>query len=120
MLARTGDAAVIGVNSRHHRNRQRFTIAHEIAHLILHDFEVHIDRDFRAGTRWLVRSDTDVAEVEANLLAVELLIPYAMLLADLGDAGMDFEQHADVGPLAKRYGVSQQTMMHRLVRMQEF
>jgi Zn-dependent peptidase ImmA (M78 family) len=28
---------VIGVNSSHHPNRQRFTIAHEIAHFLLHE-----------------------------------------------------------------------------------
>ena len=37
---------IIGVNSLHHLNRQRFTIAHEIAHLQLHpDYitsEVHV------------------------------------------------------------------------------
>ena len=27
---------VIGVNSNHHPNRQRFTIAHELAHVVLH------------------------------------------------------------------------------------
>src|SRR5262249_22745239 len=30
------DVPIIGVNALHHPNRQRFTIAHEIAHLRLH------------------------------------------------------------------------------------
>lgn len=41
---------IIGVNSLHHPNRQRFTIAHECGHLVLHrerlTQEVHIDKKF--------------------------------------------------------------------------
>ena len=35
-LIRKPKEVVIGVNSAHHPNRQRFTIAHEIGHFILH------------------------------------------------------------------------------------
>jgi Zn-dependent peptidase ImmA (M78 family) len=36
--------AIIGVNSKHHKNRQRFTIGHELGHFLLHQGEkVHID-----------------------------------------------------------------------------
>ena len=41
---------IIGVNALHHPNRQRFTIAHECGHLVLHKAqittEVHVDKDF--------------------------------------------------------------------------
>jgi uncharacterized protein DUF955 len=41
---------IIGVNSLHHPNRQRFTIAHELGHLQLHpEFittTVHVDKQF--------------------------------------------------------------------------
>lgn len=115
MLARSGGYPVIGVNSLHHRNRQRFTIAHELGHLLLHDLDVHIDRDFRVRHRDTTSSTaTDPIEVEANRFAAELLMPYAMLAEDLGDAGIDVERMDDVGPLAKRYGVSVQAMMHRI------
>lgn len=120
MLARSGSTAVIGVNSRHHRNRQRFTIAHELAHLLLHDLEVHIDRDFRVVPRGAaVPTAKGAMEIEANRLAVEMLVPYDMMLDDIGDAGIDLESVEDVGPLARRYGVSRQVMMHRLARMGE-
>ncbi|PYU65849.1 MAG: hypothetical protein DMG49_23375 [Acidobacteria bacterium] len=46
-LIRNEDEAYIGVNSSHHPHRQRFTIAHELAHYFLHSgFRVHIDKDF--------------------------------------------------------------------------
>lgn len=115
MLARSGGSPVIGVNSLHHRNRQRFTIAHELGHFLLHDLDVHIDRDFRVRHRDAISSSaTDPIEVEANRFAAELLMPYAMLADDLGDAGIDVERMEDVGPLAKRYGVSIQAMTHRI------
>lgn len=115
MLARSGGSPVIGVNSLHHRNRQRFTIAHELGHLLLHDLDVHIDRDFRVRHRDATSATaTDPLEVEANRFAAELLMPYSMLAEDLGDAGIDMERMDDVGPLAKRYGVSLQAMMHRI------
>src|SRR5216684_8249525 len=41
---------IIGVNSLQHPNRQRFTIAHECGHLVLHrdliTTEVHVDKEF--------------------------------------------------------------------------
>ena len=49
-VRRDDGPAVIGVNSAHHINRQRFTIAHECAHLCLHSGkDVYIDRTFRVN-----------------------------------------------------------------------
>src|SRR5215207_2721590 len=43
-----GKRAVIGVNSKHPYNRQRFTVAHELGHFLLHEGEVmHVDREDR-------------------------------------------------------------------------
>ena len=46
---------IIGVNSLHHPNRQRFTIAHELGHLELHrpmiTSHVHVDKNFPALMR---------------------------------------------------------------------
>lgn len=118
MLARTESGAVIGVNSLHHRNRQRFTIAHEIAHLLLHDLDVHFDRNFRVRHRDATSATaTDPLEIEANRFAAELLMPYAMIQSDLDEAGIDVERLENVAPLAKRYGVSVQAMMHRIANL---
>src|SRR5208282_5212313 len=47
-LIRDGSSVVIAVNSAQHENRQRFTIAHEIGHFLLHKgTEVHFDDDFQ-------------------------------------------------------------------------
>src|SRR5579863_2221294 len=46
-LIKDGDQYFVAVNSGHHRNRQRFTIAHEIGHYCLeHGLDDHVDREF--------------------------------------------------------------------------
>lgn len=70
----------IGVNSAHHENRRRFTIAHELGHFLLHEGEaIHIDKQNESQGFQLnfknteLSEDIDVKEKEANLFAAELL-----------------------------------------------
>lgn len=70
-LADNGKDWVVKVNALHHPNRQRFTIAHEIAHFSRHRFQQAEFKDlnfFRNGER-------NPMEVEANRFASELLMP---------------------------------------------
>lgn len=50
MIFIRNDHPIIGVNSLHHPNRQRFTIAHELGHFLLHrkhlENKVHVDKQF--------------------------------------------------------------------------
>jgi Zn-dependent peptidase ImmA (M78 family) len=122
-----GRRAVIGVNSSHHPNRQRFTIAHEIGHLLLHDGEkIHVDRTgqvYQVNLRSEASSaGTDIAEIEANAFAAELLMPAAFLRADLADQRTLNLLDEDVldtllKPLARKYGVSPQALTFRLGRL---
>src|SRR5439155_6312339 len=68
MLFRHQNQKIIGVNSLHHLHRQRFTIAHEIAHLLLHEgMEVHVDHSYRLNLRDDVSSQAlDPEEIAAN------------------------------------------------------
>ena len=116
MLIREGDDTVIGVNSLHHINRQRFTIAHECGHLVLHKGkDVYIDRSFRVNWRDQVSAQaTDPEEIEANRFAAELLMPYQMLLDDLVEYDIDIEDERDLKELAQKYQVSVQALTHRI------
>jgi hypothetical protein len=112
--------AIIGVNKDHHPNRQRFSIAHELGHLLLHagGEEVHVDRDtvFQVKLRDSESSKgTDPDEREANAFAAELLMPASFLLRDL--EGVEVLEDTNVGDLASRYGVSQQALMIRLANL---
>jgi Zn-dependent peptidase ImmA (M78 family) len=116
-LYRDQAQAVIGVNTHHSPARQKFTTAHELGHLLLHDQEhLHIDRGFRVRLRDDVSSQgTDEAEREANLFAACLLMPKEFLEFDLASEDSvdllddDFLQH-----IARKYGVSGQALVNRL------
>src|SRR5260221_10056075 len=70
ILVRTEDSAVIGVNLMHHPNRQRFTIAHELGHYVLHKAGTYVDRAFYRNTE--SGSGTIKEEREANQFAAAL------------------------------------------------
>lgn len=108
--------AVIGVNLLHKTNRQRFTIAHEIAHLVLHQHEdFHIDEGFPIGFRNEISGlAVDPKEIEANQFAAELLMPLDWLVKDIRERNLDFESEDSLEELAQRYGVSVQAMTIRL------
>src|SRR5687768_11738442 len=73
MLYRYDDHCLIGVNSTHAPTRQRFTIAHEIGHLVMHPGKpMFIDRFVRVNWR---NGESDQHEVQANAFAAELLMP---------------------------------------------
>lgn len=121
MLFRDDDRKIIGINSLHHTNRQRFTIAHELGHLLLHKGkEVHIDRVFRVNLRNAVSSQaSDREEIEANRFAAELLMPYDFLMKDVKDGYIDIEDEEEIEELAKKYRVSTQAMTFRLMNILE-
>jgi Zn-dependent peptidase ImmA (M78 family) len=107
--------AIIGVSSLHHPNRQRFTLAHEIGHLVLHELDVHVDKGFRMVLRDSKSATaTDPLEIEANRFAAELLMPSDMVRGDARRFLRDFEEDSELQALAKRYGVSTQALAFRL------
>lgn len=104
---------VIGVNSAHHPNRQRFTIAHEIGHFILHKgISLHVDEDFRINLR---DGSVNEEEIEANAFAAELLMPSEFITKDAQRLGL-IDQEA-LEKLARRYQVSARAMEIRLTNL---
>lgn len=119
LLVRSGGAAIIGVNSTQNRVRQRFTIAHEFGHYLLHEgLTNHIDRDYRVNFRSDESSKaTNVDEIEANFFAASILMPREFL--DRDDAISAIDSDSRVAELAKRYDVSRHAMSLRLVNIYE-
>lgn len=114
---------VIGVNSTHPPTRRRFTIAHELGHFLLHNYEgFHWERA-DSGTKVQFRDDlakdgTDLDEREANLFAAELLMPEDFLRKDIEKTGpIDLLNLDQLEALAKCYRVSSQAMMYRLTNL---
>lgn len=110
---------VIGVNSSHHPNRQRFTVAHEIGHFLLHGDSATVFVDdkmvhFRDDTQ---TPRADPREMEANAFAAALLMPDDWLRRDLRDRKIDLSDDSAVRSLAARYEVSQQALTFRLINL---
>lgn len=119
LLVRKGEAAIIGVNSTQMRQRQRFTIAHELGHFLLHEgLEHHVDHDYRINFRSDLSSKaTNVDEIEANFFAASILMP-KQFLDELAahEAIADDEKSAE---LAKLFDVSRHAMSLRLANLYE-
>jgi Zn-dependent peptidase ImmA (M78 family) len=121
---RDGNIQVIGVNSLTSRKRQRFTIAHELGHLILHrgrllESKLIVDHSIRVSWRDVTSGHgTDLEEIQANAFAAELLMPEALVRDKvhlLFHEGMD--RDFLVSSLAKAFDVSVEAMGFRLVNL---
>jgi Zn-dependent peptidase ImmA (M78 family) len=115
-LLKEKGASHIAINSRHHPNRQRFTLAHECGHLFLHAKDgdrLWIDKTlfFRDGSK----KGDQLAEIQANQFAAGLLMPQELIRACLGEDGpvSDF----DVVRLAVKFEVSERAMTVRLMSL---
>jgi len=123
MIYSDSHGVIIGVNKEHSENRKRFTIAHEIGHMIMHSHllegEVHIDKGFGVRLNRDKRSSLgeDLLEIQANKFAAELLMPKAMIKKDIKDLYVDISRDMDehIKALAKKYKVSQQAMSFKIL-----
>lgn len=109
---------IIGVNALHHPNRQRFTIAHEIAHLVLHrDYiteQVHVDKSFTMNRDSVSATGTDALEIEANAFAAQLLMPENLVRNALA-AELELDDEPAISAVAKRFKVSAAAIQNRLI-----
>jgi Zn-dependent peptidase ImmA (M78 family) len=110
---------IIGVNSLHHPNRQRFTIAHELGHLELHremiTSKVHVDKEFPALMRDSnTATGTEQIEIEANRFAAELLMPHNLIKQALAGKQFDIDDDGPIEELAKKFRVSKQALEYRI------
>jgi Zn-dependent peptidase ImmA (M78 family) len=110
---------IIGINSTHSRRRQRFTIAHEIGHLELHQQDLIVDRaiNYRDRTSAL---GIDQAEIDANAFAASLLMPADLVLQAVksatGDPSLTTRERL-VSHLAQLFDVSAEAMSYRLINL---
>jgi Zn-dependent peptidase ImmA (M78 family) len=110
---------IIGVNGKDAPTRQRFTIAHEIGHVLLHKNEkLHIDERSPIGFRDHKSSMAiDDHEIEANQFAAELLMPGSFLEKDVRQLPADIELNEAIARLAHKYVVSVEAMTIRLTSL---
>jgi Zn-dependent peptidase ImmA (M78 family) len=99
----------IYVNARHPEVRRRFTIAHEIAHFLLHrdliGDGIQDDGLYRSGL-------SNIVEKQANRLAADILMP-RQLIVQVINSGIVAPD--DIDNLAKLFNVSRDAMSIRVL-----
>ena len=121
MLVVEDELGAIGYNSTHAPVRQRFTIAHEIAHYVLHlkknqKSQLFIDRFvFRRDENSSTGNDRE--EVEANRFAAMLLMPETFVRKVIERFDFDLDDSEAIDSLAKRFNVSTAAMTNRLTTL---
>lgn len=125
VLSLRNDKAKIGVNKSHHKNRQRFTIAHELGHFMLahtRPDSVFVDKKGQ-HTAVIFRnqksaSGEDKQEREANAFAAALLMPAPVVQSEVEKIRMelagDNEEGSEILRLSKQFQVSMDAMAYRL------
>lgn len=113
---------LIAVNSRNSVARQRFTIAHELGHLLLHAVEtLHVDKQETATPVYFRNNEsskaTRINEIEANQFAAELLMPSNEILKvakKIIDENENITIEEAINQLATTYEVSPAAMSIKL------
>lgn len=96
----------IAVNSKHHPNRQRFSMAHEYAHYLLHRGKID---SMPEGERILHRNgDRSSIEYQANTFAAELIMPEVLVHRAFSVS------HGNLTKMASELGVSKESLKYRL------
>lgn len=120
LLYRDGEQIVIGVNSTHSDRRRRFTIAHEIGHLVLHKGRPlvldHVRVNFRDANSSMA---SDLEEIQANAFAAEILMPQDQVIASARRLSEDqaVTESATISYLAQGFDVSEEAMQYRLINL---
>jgi Zn-dependent peptidase ImmA (M78 family) len=123
MLVVENERGAIGYNATHAPVRQRFTIAHEISHYILHAKkksrkpQLFIDRSvtFRRDENSSTGDDSE--EVEANQMGAALLMPKGLVHQEIKKYDLDLDDEDAISLLAKRFHVSTAAMTNRLLTL---
>lgn len=100
---------VILINSHHSRVRQRFSIAHELAHWYFRHTS-GLGVSFTGIHHLDINDAKREAEREVDAFAAKLLMPIHLLLDELSDC-------QDIGLLARRFNVSRAAMRRRLCEL---
>jgi Zn-dependent peptidase ImmA (M78 family) len=124
-ILRDGRRTIIGVNTRTSRRRQRFTVAHEIGHLLFHEGNLIVDHAVRVNWRDEISGmATDAQEIQANAFAAELLMPREFVIDhleryidDVAKTGKTMSHEDLISQLAREFDVSAEAMGYRLINL---
>jgi Zn-dependent peptidase ImmA (M78 family)/transcriptional regulator with XRE-family HTH domain len=104
------DVKLVLLATTHLPSRQRFTLAHELGHLLVgDDHEIHLDRDVYDKAQ-----AKDPSELRANAFASAFLMPEDVLRDAVGSTGLTDAAFAE---LVCRLMVTPSTLAYRLLQL---
>jgi Zn-dependent peptidase ImmA (M78 family) len=114
-----GQLRIIGINSATSHRRQRFSIAHELGHMLMHQSDaILVDRVVQIHKRDRLSSlAVDPVEIEANAFAAAALMPAEHVLQHVQDMLNllgSVPRERLVTDLAQTFDVSTEAMGYRL------
>lgn len=113
------------VNSGHGVYRQRFTLAHEIGHIVLHSYELtkgaHVDKTITMLRRNSESSKGSVLiEVQANRFAAALLMPEFLIRKYLREHDLRYGAEPDEDSIRRMSNDFQVSETAMAIRMSKF
>ncbi|MBL8658018.1 MAG: ImmA/IrrE family metallo-endopeptidase [Altererythrobacter sp.] len=112
-------AKFIVYNAAHHPNRQRFTIAHELGHHVMHQSmlkkSVHVDKGVLRRDN-ISAGGFDKVEISANAFAACVLMPEDLMRSVCPDS-LDLEDDGLIANLSKLFGVSAAAFTNRVLNL---
>lgn len=113
-ISREGNQYVIRVNRNEARERQRFTIGHELAHFLLHRHIIDSSPEGITDTVLYRSGAPERIEYEANRLAADLVMPMQIVEQAVASEFGGVVTEATIESLAARFEVSKAAMEIRL------
>lgn len=112
-IGKEHDNFVIRINRHEAKHRQRFTLAHELAHYLLHRELIEADGEWSENVLLRAPNQPIQIEYEANRLASDLVIPSALLSRATAEYAGPITSEV-IEDLARRFGVSAAAMEIKL------
>lgn len=105
---------LIKVNRHEARERQRFTIAHELAHFLLHRHIIDSSQDGITDTVLYRSGAPERIEFEANRLAADIVMPMPLIRRVVKEQFAGVLTEGTIEFLAREFAVSKAAMEIRL------
>lgn len=118
------EQGTIGINPLESSVRQRFTIAHELGHFILHkdsSESLFVDKEFKILFRNQESATGELKrEQDANAFAAAILMPKNILEEKINELSLDLTDEDAVKSLAQMFDVSAIAMTYRIANLFKF
>lgn len=118
-ISREGNQYVIRVNRNEARERQRFTIGHELAHYLLHRNIIDTSPEGIKDSVLYRSGAPERIEFEANRLAAEIVMPIALVSRALQESFGGVVTETTIEGLASQFQVSKAAMEIKLSTLVE-